>query len=1319
LSHRSNRSNNCGHPPLDRQDPGRGRTRYVWVLLAALAAIVLAYPTPAAPTKEVRRILILNEENATYPGISIINQGIQARLNDSPYHLHLYAEYMDTSLFPDPAVQQDLRDSYIRKYRNLKLDLIITVGPSPLKFMQEVHQRAFPGVPIVFCLPTPGVPGPPIVDAEFTGVENDMAPRETVGLALRLLPGTRNVVVVGGVAPIDREVLANVKKQLMSYEGRVEISYLTDLAIPDLLERLRRLPSNTIILLTSIAEDAAGTSFKANESGPLINGAANVPVFSLFDVHLNHGEVGGYLYSLREQGKVAGGLALRLLKGEKAREIPRVRGVNTYMFDWRALKRWGLKESALPPGSIVINRQPTAWESYKWYIIGGVVLILAETLLIFGLVWLRARAKRAETQLRESEERFRLVANTAPVMIWAAGTDRKCSYFNKTWLDFTGRPLEAELGDGWTEGIHPDDSNRCLETYTEAFKRGESFEMECRMRRKDGEYRWVLNNGVPRFNPDGTFVGYIGSCIDITDRKLAESERRRAEALAELDRAKTRFFSNVSHEFRTPLTLMLGPLEDVLSEGREALGPELHKYLVVAHRNALRLLKLVNTILDFSRIEAGRLEAMYEPTDLCRFTQEVSSVFRSAMEKAGLGFSVECEPISEPAYVDRDMWEKMVLNLLSNAFKFTLEGSVVVRLRVVGNDVQLSVTDTGTGIPQEELPRVFERFHRVESSRGRTFEGTGIGLALVRELARLHGGTVGVTTSLGKGSTFTVTIPLGKDHLPADRIQEQPTLRPTALSGETYVEEAQHWLPRGSGAPADEPVVSMLPSLATAAGAQTASQGEIIVVADDNADMREYVTHLLRDKYRVHAVCNGRDAVEATRRLHPDLVLADVMMPVLDGFGVLDAIRNEPSLSSTPVILLSARAGEESRVEGWNAGADDYLVKPFTARELLARIGSHLAMSKIRKKQIMASQHLAAIVESADDAIISKDLNGDVKSWNRAAEKMFGYRAEEMVGRSITAIIPSELLADEPQILETIARGERIDHLETVRVAKNGERIDVSLTISPMKDEKGQIVGAAKIARDITQQKKTERALRISERLASVGRLAATIAHEINNPLEAVTNLVYLAKHTSVSNDTRDFLSGAEEELARISQLTKQTLGYYRETKKAAPMRVGQLVDQLVPVFAARTRNKAVDIRTEIRDDPEIYAVSDDIRRLITNLVNNSIDAVSQGGQIRVRVSPATQWLGNARFGVRITVADTGPGIAPEVRSELFEPFFTTKEEVGTGLGLWLCKGIVERHCGSIRVKSSTAPGKSWTVFSVFLPSSGQRSDAEVLREAV
>jgi len=393
-------------------------------------------------------------------------------------------------------------------------------------------------------------------------------------------------------------------------------------------------------------------------------------------------------------------------------------------------------------------------------------------------------------------------------------------------------------------------------------------------------------------------------------------------------------------------------------------------------------------------------------------------------------------------------------------------------------------------------------------------------------------------------------------------------------------------------------------------------------------------------------------------------------------------------------------------------------VKPFTARELLARVGSNLAMSRIRKEQFIASQRLVAIVESADDAIISKDLNGIVTSWNHAAEQIFGYRPEEMIGRSITAIIPPELQADEPRILETIARGERITHFQTIRVAKNGERIDVSLTISPLRDEGGRIVGAAKIVRDITQHRKTERALHMSERLASVGRLAATIAHEINNPLEAVTNLVYLAKTEAVSKNVRDFLVAAEEELARISHLTKQSLGFYRGTTEAATITIGPMLDQLISVFAARIRNKAIDMRTEIKGDPQIYAVADEIRQVITNLLSNSIDAVTGGGEIHVRISGSNEWNGKRRPGVRLTVADSGSGIPQAVRSELFEPFFTTKKEVGTGLGLWLSKGIVEKHHGSIRVKSSTAPGRSWTVFSVFLPS-GEPPGAEALRPAV
>ena len=436
--------------------------------------------------------------------------------------------------------------------------------------------------------------------------------------------------------------------------------------------------------------------------------------------------------------------------------------------------------------------------------------------------------------------------------------------------------------------------------------------------------------------------------IGLASARAYEQERERAEALAEIDRAKTAFFSNVSHEFRTPLTLMLGPLEEVLSDARERLADR-YEQLVTVRRNALRLLKLVNTLLDFSRIEAGRVQAVYEPTDLARVTAEIASVFRSAMENAGLKFAVDCEPVREPVYVDRDMWEKVVSNLLSNAFKFTFEGTVTLTLTPADGSVELQVSDTGVGIPEEQLERVFERFHRIEGTPARTYEGTGIGLAFVQELVRLHGGRVRVDSAVGRGSTFTVTIPLGTAHLQAERIQAARSLASTGIGADVYAEEAQRWLPDEwgmvDGTILPTPQVAHAPS----PGSEPAKPRELIVIVDDNADMRQYLKHLLGGVYEVRAVSDGSQALEAARHLRPALLLADVMMSGLDGFGLLRAIRDDPALASLPVILLSARAGEESRVEGLKAGADDYLVKPFTARELLARVEAHLTMANLRR----------------------------------------------------------------------------------------------------------------------------------------------------------------------------------------------------------------------------------------------------------------------------------------------------------------------------------------------------------------------------------
>jgi ABC-type uncharacterized transport system substrate-binding protein len=352
-----------------------------------------------AQTRPTRRVLILYETGTSYPAINTVDQGISAGLQDAPYRLEIYREYMETVLFPDAKTQQEIRAFYLRKYQNRKPDVIIVVGPSPLEFMLETHERAFAGVPVIFCLPYGPLPDTLKLDPDITGVTNVVEPAATLEVALRLKPATRHVIIVGGTSALDRLTEAMIQQGLSSYANRLDISYLTDLAMPVLLTRLRRLPSDAIILFSGMTQDAAGTRFVGSESDPAVTAAASAPVFVLTDSFLGHGEVGGKLFSRFEQGKVTGKMSLRVLTGEKPQDIPTVNGVTQYMFDWRALQRWGLKESDLPSGSIVLNRQLSFWELYGRYVLVGVLLLLAQTFLILALLAQRTKRRRSEQSL--------------------------------------------------------------------------------------------------------------------------------------------------------------------------------------------------------------------------------------------------------------------------------------------------------------------------------------------------------------------------------------------------------------------------------------------------------------------------------------------------------------------------------------------------------------------------------------------------------------------------------------------------------------------------------------------------------------------------------------------------------------------------------------------------------------------------------------------------------------------------------------------------------------------------------------------------------
>ncbi len=466
-----------------------------------------------------------------------------------------------------------------------------------------------------------------------------------------------------------------------------------------------------------------------------------------------------------------------------------------------------------------------------------------------------------------------------------------------------------------------------------------------------------------------------------------EAQRQRAESLAELDRAKTAFFSNISHEFRTPLTLIMGPVTDLLDA--ERVDPdELRATLDLVHRNGLRLGRLVNSLLDFARVEAGQAKAELAPVDLAALTADLAGMFRAATERAGLRLEVDCPPLPQPVWVDRDMWEKVVLNLLSNAVKFTLEGGVTVRVRPDGDDVVTEVADTGTGIPAAELDTLFERFHQVKGQKARSGEGSGIGLALARELVRLHGGSIAVASEPGRGSTFTVRIPTGQ-------AATATAVAPTAVDGsdpqvaEAYIAEAMRWVPE-----APDVVPGSMPPRAAAESPTAAHAGARgrILVADDNPDMLDYLRRLLSPRWDVEMVTDGAAALTAARREPPDLIVSDVMMPERDGISLVAALRSDPTTAQVPVLLLSARAGTEAAVGGMEAGADDYLVKPFSTSELLARVDGHLRLGRARRD---AERRFRALADATPAMIWVDDRDGVREFGNRAWQRFTGLVHED------------------------------------------------------------------------------------------------------------------------------------------------------------------------------------------------------------------------------------------------------------------------------------------------------------------------------------
>ena len=706
-------------------------------------------------------------------------------------------------------------------------------------------------------------------------------------------------------------------------------------------------------------------------------------------------------------------------------------------------------------------------------------------------------------------------------------------------------------------------------------------------------------------------AGEIGASL--ANAQAYEEERRRAEALAEIDRAKTAFFSNISHEFRTPLTLMLGPIEDALNDSSLTSLPAVQRErLDIAHRNSLRLLRLVNSLLDFSRIEAGRVRASFVPTDLAAFTSELASNFRSATDRAGLGLTIACAALPHAVHVDREMWEKIVLNLISNAFKFTFEGEIAVEIGTSadGKSAELRVRDTGTGIPPDELPHLFERFHRIEGAKGRTFEGSGIGLALVHELIKQHGGAISVASEFGRGSVFTVTIPFGSAHLPADRVADRASAAVPVGSGvEAYVQEALRWLPEHSGAADIRRDVS-LEGASETLEASTRGSGESIVLADDNADLRDYVKRLLEAQgYRVEAFADGQDALEAARRLRPDLILSDVMMPRLDGIGLLRALRSDDHLRGLPVILLSARAGEEASVEGLEAGADDYVNKPFSARELLARVRANLQLARIRREAEEIQRREAARLEAVVGTVPAAVWFTHDREAKRVFGNAYGARLLRLNPDSNMSLAAPEggrpacrVLRDRREVeaselpLQRAARGEQVAAEELELCFDDGSSVTAIFEASPIVDTAGVFLGAVCAAIDITERKRQERHREL---------LVNELNHRVKNTLTTVQSFALQTLRNAAS-----LAEGRKAFDARLIALSKAHDVLVRENWEAAELR--QIVTEALAAHAEPDGSRLTIDGPDLRMRPTAaLAISMALHELATNAIKHG--ALSNG----------------------------------------------------------------------------------------------------------
>ena len=715
------------------------RWRDAVVLQTLLLFFSLLAGFATADVRPVRRVLIIHEVGAYLPLSDYVDQGIRFSFDSSPYRVVSYREFLQAGIFTDS--DQQFLAFIVKRYRNYQPDVIIVVGQAPLKFIVETHEKAFRGVPIVFCLPDRLLANLPD-ELHFTGVVGDIAAAKTLDAALRLRPGIKRVVVIGGLGDIDLERNAAIQNQLKSYESHLEISYFTGIPVRDLVQKLQNLPNDAIVLLGNLGLDSAGNLYSTAESGAIVAGNANVPVFSLIDRSLNHGEVGGKVSDSIEQGKIAGGMALRILDGEKAQNIPVMKDVTTYMFDWRALRRWGLKESNLPPGSIVLNREPTLWERGRKYFALGIVVIFLQAISIVALFWQRARKRKAEAELATSEEKFSKTFRQSPLVLAISRTsDSRFIDVNESFEEQLGWKRDEVIGRAphdlhlWANAEQRAEFIRLIET------NGNVRELEASIRRKGGEIRTLLVSGEV-LEVDGQNYT-LSVAADITERKQAEEilstmSQRLIEAQ---EKERTWIARELHDDFSQRVALVSVNLESL---ERDLSGSEV-RAKSDAKKIKEQVKELGRDIHSLShRLHSSKLYYLGLVAACKGFCSELS-----ARQSAEIEFHSENIPIGLSKEISLCLF-RVLQEALQNAAKYSGVRNFQVTLKSTSGEVELSVCDSGSGFDLDEV-----------------INGQGLGLTSMKERLKLVDGQLDIKSKPGHGTTIHARVPLSLETVEA------------------------------------------------------------------------------------------------------------------------------------------------------------------------------------------------------------------------------------------------------------------------------------------------------------------------------------------------------------------------------------------------------------------------------------------------------------------------------------------------------------------------------------------------------------------------